>query len=83
MTSRAPSSAPIFIGNHPAERLQRRRVTHEHEQAEQPEHPKQAKIQRIHPVQIPGQKREQVDDHKQATVSKRVAKHINFNNLMP
>jgi len=58
-------------------------VAQEHEQAEQPEHPKQVQIQRIQPVQIPGQSREQVDDHKQATVSKRVAKHINFNNLMP
>jgi hypothetical protein len=54
---------PVFIGNDPAERLQRRRVAHEHEEAEEPEHPKQAQIQRIQPVQIPGQKREEVDDH--------------------
>ncbi len=48
---------PVFIGNDPAERLQRRRVAHEHEEAAEPEHPKQAQIQRIQPVQIPGQKR--------------------------
>jgi hypothetical protein len=52
---------PILIGEHAAERLQRGRVAHELEQAEQAKHPEDPEIQRKHKVQIPGQEREQVD----------------------
>jgi hypothetical protein len=41
----------IFIGNDAAERLQRWRLAHEHEQAKQPEYPEEPEIDRIKPVQ--------------------------------
>ncbi len=53
---RADQSAPL-IGEDAAEGLQRRRVAHQLEQAEQAEHPEGAEIHRVDPAEIERQKR--------------------------
>ena len=62
MTRSAPSRA-ILLGDDAAERLQRGRIAHELEQPEQAEHPEASEIDGDKGLKVPGQHREQVDDH--------------------
>ena len=59
---RAEQRAP-FMRYHPLQRLQRRRVADEFEQPEQPQQAQGAEVEGKDLVDVPGQEREQVDDH--------------------